>query len=303
MNAKRLASLFLASAMLALAGAGAARAADITVVSSTTTKNYPAAFVTASDDPGKQPVITITYYKNNKCRAETGNNVEIFDGEAGLTYSLNPDAKTFMVTQGALGPPPSAVPLPTLAALKLDNKTFVEPGNQTRIIAGQKTKNYKYLAIFKVELLPGSASPVSSSGTSAAPAQLLPLTITVEGEEWAAEGLRPGVNNPKSFQKAMAGLSLVLPMASAAFEEYARKKSVIKGLTLYSTSALTFSFPQGAAAVAGDLLPTNPITETTETKVVSTASLDDALFSPPADYKKVDALLPPPPAPSATPAT
>ena len=88
-------------------------------------------------------------------------------------------------------------------------------------------------------------------------------------------------------------------------KDFAAKMAAIKGFPLASTLSTTIKFSEAATASIGGMggmLPKNPIVITTRAKSVSTSPLDDALFAPPADYKKVEAPAAPalPVPPSAT---
>ena len=177
------------------------------------------------------------------------------------------------------------------ASARLDCQTVVEAGDQTRTIAGLKTRNYRYISVWTLSVPP--AAPDATASDADDIARFLPATITIQGEAWAAEKLG-GKTNRKDFEQRFGGFS---PASSgAAVEEFVLALSKIKGATLASTRTTTlFLSPAfiAASTEAGDSLP-KTITRTTETKSISKANLDAALFAVPADYKKVDAHAAPP---------
>lgn len=283
----------------------AASAADVTIVSETTLKGLPEAAINAAVSAGdgdgsdvlKAPVVTKAYFKNDKTRTETGKIVVIFDGATSTTYTLNPAEKTYTAITGVPSLPggggatsSAAAANPMLSLMKINVKTFVNPGNQTKIIAGQTTKNTRFMAVIKMNFAGGEAA--KSAGIPANLNQMMP-TIILKGEEWMAEGLLPeGVKN-QNAATGMASLTQMMPFMGAGFKDFAAKLAAIKGIPLASTLSNTFQFPEGAASMMGGMFPKDPIVVTTQATSVTTEPLDDALFAPPAYYKKVDALSPP----------
>lgn len=284
---------FVFAAFALVLASGKARA-DVTIVTQTTVK--PVVTSSKTEAKTEPPTTTVTYYKNDKQRTEEGKTVTIFDGTRDVTYTLDSDAKTYTEAKGLLNAAfgDDKDFLSFLSGIKADSKTVVEPGKQTRTIAGQKTRNYHYISLFTFDVTPEYFATQSSDDKEKIRA-ILPITVTVDGEEWTAENLRAGSeSNMRRATKEMGSFAALFPNTGIALQNYVKQMAAIKGIRLLSTRTTTITLPQGgsAAMLAGlspNAIPIGPTKTTEETKAISTAKLDDALFTVPADYKKVNA--------------
>ena len=286
-----------AAAFVFVVGAGGAARADLTIVSQSSTKGETKASSSVLEADETQPKTTITYFRKNKMRTEDGKTVEIYDAAANVTYTLYPN-KTYTETKGILS-------ISTLfdemsaafSQVHIDSKTVVETGEKTRLIAGQKARNYTFISLLTFTADTKTASKISEDEEDLR--YLLPLTITVQGEEWTTEALDTGLKFSSAARKEWDCFSAALPRSGVMPKEFVSQMDKIKGISLYSTHTISLSFPPSVAAIAeaqGEKLPQLTSTTIKETKSISKASLDDAIFVTPADYKKVDA---PPAKPSA----
>lgn len=138
---------------------------------------------------------------------------------------------------------------------------------------------------------------------------ILPITMTVDGEEWTAENLRAGSeSNNRRATNELGNFAALFPNAGSALQKYVKQMAAIKGVRLLSTRTTTIALPQGGSAallasLAPNALPKSPTETTEEAKAISTAKLDDALFVVPADYKKVNTADAPTPGNAAPPST
>ena len=281
-----------AGIMLACVSASGAARADLTIVSQTK-QSAPASL---GEGGTKNPLeTTVNYYQKHKVRTETGETVSLYDGDTNTTLTLYPNTKTYTETKGTLGDVAGLLNALSemSASARLDCQTVVEAGDQSRTIAGLKTRNYHYISIWTLSVPP--ASPGAAASDADDIARFFPATLTIQGEAWAAEKLG-GKTNRNTIEQMFDGLSPTF--SGAALKTFVLALGKIKGVTLDSTKTITlFLSPAFIAASTKAGEPLTVLTQTTgitETKSISKANLDAALFTVPADYKKVDAHAAPP---------
>ena len=256
----------------ALLAPAPALAADLTVVYEVKA-HTPTIFGEAFADvqsKTKEPVDTTTqtkaFYKNHQKRVKTGNgrDVTLTNTDTGVVYTLDTVKKTY--TQSTVRAskdiqadsiPPEMRKLITLS---------VRPGKQTERIAGHTATNLKFTVTAPFEL-----------GTP-------PATITVSGEEWRAQGLLPASVRNADMAR-FVGSAVVLANEAA----FAKSLRAIQGFPLASTVKITMQFsPKGDTAGYAKAFAKEAIIIKTRAKSVVVGPLADALFAPPADYKKMD---------------
>ena len=219
---------------------------------------------------------TTAYYKGHKSRSETGGEITLTDYDAGMTYTIDTENKTYSVAQIKPAQRDTTSALP-------GNKSFVHSGGQTQTIAGYPATNTKFMSVTQIVI----GAPAGAS------APMLP-PLTISGEEWMADGLLPEDARNAGF----AEFSKLVPLPQLpGAGGFAQKMLAVKGFPLATTLQIRIAFPAGAGPALVNALPRDPITLTMRAKSVATAPLDDALFALPEGFQKVDAL----PAPNAAP--
>jgi hypothetical protein len=260
-----------AIASLAVASAvGAPARADVKIVSEVNVSGLPAA--AAAQMKGAFPQTVTVYYKGEKMRTETAGSpaVTIYDCTADKLYTLDTAKKTYTVAS-VKGMLDAANPM--MAMMKFDTTANVKPGGASKVIAGQPAKNYTYMATIKMGM----------EGASPDMAGMFP-TMTMRGEQWTTDA----ITLPANCQRMMASsfARTAGPMLKG-MKPLIDQMATIKGAPLSSRMTMTLASKQPLPG-----LPTEPIVTTNETKSISQATLDDALFTVPAGYKEVRAAAP-----------
>jgi hypothetical protein len=271
--------LALAASAVALSVLSGVARADVKIVAEVKTTGMPTNPSLPTN--ANKPVTQTVYYKGKKQRVEVYGIVSITDSETGMTTILDPAKKTFYVSDPAEVAKAMAAN-PMLAMIKMDTTAVdVKSGGQSKTIAGKAAKNYKVSATLKMGM----------EGGDDAMASMFP-TVLVKNEQWVTEGIALPISVVKdSAEQYTKNLP---PFFQKGLKPYIDKMGTIQGFPLASTVIMEFVFANGSPGIPG--IPKEPIVTTTEVKEISEAPLDDALFTVPSDYKKVE-----PPTPGAIP--
>jgi hypothetical protein len=270
--------LAVAASAVALSVLSSVARADVKIVSEIKMTGATATLMGVT--PGK-PFTQTTYYKGKKQRVEQPGMVSITDGETGMTTILDPAKKTFYVSDPAeVAKAMSANPV--MSMVKIETTSVdVKAGGQSKSIAGKSAKNYKVSANMKMGM----------EGGDDAMAAMFP-TVIIKNEQWTTEGITLPLSvvkfNAEQYTKNLP------PFFQKGLKPYIDKVGTIQGFPLASTVTMEFVFANGSPGLPG--IPKDPSVTTTEVKEISEAPLDDALFTVPSDYKKVE-----PPTPGALP--
>ncbi len=258
---RRFAVAATAAAALFCAALPAARA-DVKIVSTVTVTGVPG---TAAP----KPMTVTTYYKGDKQRTESPDNITIYDCAKDQQYVLNPQTKTYYVVSVAEAMKAATANNPFLAMVKFDTSVDLKPTDQKKEIAGKQATLYNYTATIKMTM---DANPEIGA--------MLP-TITLKGEQWTTEAVTLPANcaNMRSAQM----LRTMRATMGNGISQIAEKLGEMKGAPLSNKVTVTM---KAQAEIPG--LPKDPIVTTSEVTGVSEEALSDDLFAVPADYKKVD---------------
>ena len=236
-------------AFFALAGLGAmitapgVFAADLTVVYEVKV-DVPPAFSGASPMAGGKSltniaVETTAYYKGHKSRSETGDEITLTDYDAGMTYTIDTENKTYSVAQVKPAQADTAPGLP-------GNKSFVHSGGQTQTIAGHAATNTKFMSVTQI----GMGRPSGTPAPAVSPGML--PTLTLSGEEWMADGLLPEDARNAGFVE----FSKRVPMPQLpGVGGFAQKMLAVKGFPLATTLQIRIAFPAGAGPALVNAIP------------------------------------------------
>lgn len=276
-----------AALTLAVLLPGSSARADVKLVTETTFTGV------GQNNPG--PVAGAIYYKGDKQRTESGDQVTIYDCGADTLYTLNAKAKTYTVTTspGAQG----AAANPLLAMMKIDTKEVsLAPQPGTKQIAGKDASRYTYTLVLHI-------APSDPSLADYVPS----FTTSIQGEQWTAASLAPPATCARMARMLLTrNLPPTMAGAGSGIKVLADKAAEMKGLFLSSRVQFTVK-PDAKSADTGVPLPKNPIVVATDVKSLSEAPLDDSLFTVPTDYKKIESgtpgAAPPPVAAPAAPQT
>jgi hypothetical protein len=280
-----------AATLALLAGLAQSAFADIKIVAKETTKGLPPAVLAMGGQKDgvklDAPMTVTSYYKGSKTRVERGTTILITDNATGKTYTLDTEAKTYSETLlkdvGA-----GMADSPIMSMFKVTTTADVKPGGMTKTIAGKETENYKYNITMK--MAPGEGADPSLGG-------VLPnITVTIDGEQWTTEAITFPSTAVGATPSPANMLKFLPPTMMKGAKVIAEKMALIKGVPLATTTTTKMELPPAFLAMmsqsgAGEM-DNKPITSTMEVTSISEDTLDDALFAPPADYKKVDAPKP-----------
>jgi len=244
--------------------------ADLKIVAEVTVKGTPKAAQVS-----EKPTIRTTYFKPGKQRVETDKGVTISDLEGDKFYTLDPVKKTFYVTSSK-DQEKSLADNPMLAMMKTNASTTVTPTAETKTIAGKTAKKVTYLTVMKMEM----------EGLDPSMAAMLP-TFTISGEEWRTEEIALPADYYRFVKNNL--LRVLPPMIAKGIQDMVDKTSEIKGLPLSSIMTITVIPSKTTPPQVLASLPKEPVVTMIEVQSVVEGSLDDALFTVPADYTEVKA--------------
>lgn len=279
----------VAAGLTILAAGTRAAWADIKVIAQETTKGQAGMMsMMGGGPPGAPkkeaeptgPVTVTTYYKGNRQRIERGGDVTITDFNAGKILTLNVAKKTYTeLSLTDLGANLDTNPM--LKMFKVNASADVKPGGETKAIAGRPSKNYKYTLTFKME----ATDPQMAAFLSG-------LTTTVTGEQWVTETLTIPTDATSLARNKMLKQ---LPVSVKDLEQVGAQMGIMKGFPLSSITTVKIDLPEQLKAMMasqGGGKTNEPIVSVTEVTSISEDPLDDALFTVPAGYKKVEAPRP-----------
>lgn len=249
-----------AAAMVAVVPARA----DVKVVSRTSVSGGQAAA-----RPGEK---SITYYKGDRVRTESGQQVTIYDCAADRLYTLNPASKTYhvssmknVVTQTN----------PMMAMVDMKSVVTLKPGGKTKIISGKTARNYVWKAVITMSIKKGA----NTGAPPGAPIPTLP-TLILDGEQWTTEAVKLSARCTRLNSAALMGGGGM----PAGLKPLVEKLASVKGLPLQSRMTQTMK-PAKPNPGAGP--PPRQMVIKSELVSLSEATLPASLFAVPAGYKQV----------------
>ncbi|MBC8138553.1 MAG: hypothetical protein H8F28_21950, partial [Fibrella sp.] len=186
MRVKTGAAVFAAVISVFGVAAGSARA-DLKLEQTVETKGADPFLLFSGAEPpktGKIKTKTVTYYKGDKRRVESGGVTRIFDDVSNTFTVLNTKAKTYFVVDTAkeiAAADKGLVPEFTGTADVTDTA-------ETKPLNGKDSHHYRYTITIRMTL-PGSQTPIA--------------TFTMKGDQWATEAIGAGVGTPKQSRVAL----------------------------------------------------------------------------------------------------
>ncbi|MBC7805251.1 MAG: hypothetical protein H7145_03785 [Akkermansiaceae bacterium] len=238
--------------------------ADLKLEQTVETKGADPFLLFAGAEPpkaGKIKTKTVTYYKGDKRRVESGGVIRIFDDVSNTFTVLDAKAKTYFVVDTAKEIAAADKGLVPEFAGSAD----VTDTAETKPLNGKDSRHYRYTITIRMTL-PGSQTPLA--------------TFTMKGDQWVSDAIGTGVGTPK--QSRVALLAALPPQLSKGLKPVTDKLATIKGFVLEETQSTTL------ASVIETGAPKEPFESVTKTDQISEAPLPDSLFAPPSDYKKID---------------
>lgn len=243
--------------------------ADAKIVTRTSSSGGMAGARPGSDGSG---ATSTSYYKGDKVRVETGNNVMIYDCAADRLYTLDTAKKTYTVaTLQQLASQPN----PMMQMIDIQSTVSMKPGGKTKTISGKRATNYVWKATLTMKLKKGTNLP-----QGAAPPTL--PTIIMEGEQWTTTALKTSAKCGRLPAAAMMSAGGMPPGLKKLIDLFA----TIKGVPL--SSRMTQRMKMSGGAPAG--MPAGAdrtMTVTSSVVSLSEATLPASLFAVPAGYKQV----------------
>lgn len=217
--------------------------------------------VPPSAGSGKTTRKTVSFYKGMKRRVEDGATIRLFDDAANTLTVLDSRAKTYYVLD--LG---SKITMPVGTQLPdFSGDADVKDTTETRTVGGKTARHYRYTITMRVTI-GGAKSPLA--------------TVTTQGDQWATDALNGGDTSAK--QSLPSQLAVLPGDMGKGLRPIAEKMATIKGYILEESQSTTL------ASVLLQDAPKSPYLSNTKTSAISEAPLPDALFAPPADFKKMD---------------
>jgi hypothetical protein len=257
--------------------------ADLTITTGTTIEGGMAAAAGGAPMPK-----IVTRIKGNKARTDidlNGNRTStIVDlGSRQMTF-LRHDDKTAQVLDSAMPTAKGPMPMP-----KID--TSVKPTGQKREINGMQCAEYAVMMTMDMSSMGGRSDMPPEAG-----AMLKGLTMKMSGSTWVARDA-PGAAEYSKYQAAAAKMAMSALGGAAAggpggfgggmpqgMEKLIAGFAEAPGIAYLTELTMSIEGNSQMAAMMSQMGGMKIISRVTD---VSTAALEDALFTVPADYKTI----------------